>query len=263
MTDDTPFIAFPKKQTIPSSAPHIGALAFIGFNGEWLPLVFGALHALWDKALWDGDTASVSIAQEYASQLFILFGEEKMAEWVFQSDSAEAFMVTRSDGTVRLVVDMASGVITFYKDGGAPNFQLAAFNNTQAPNTIGARLARGTEAAPEAALSQDTVLQIAGQGHTGSGFPGASARIRFRTSEAQSPTARGMQVEIETTPKGTNAVTNHLIVGGVANVPGIGFLGAAPVARQVVTGSRGGNAALASLLQALANLGLIDNQTTS
>lgn len=43
---------------------------------------------------------------------------------------------------------------------------------------------------------------------------------------------------------------------------GIGFFTSAPVAKPTVTGSRGGNAALASLLTALANLGLITNSTT-
>ncbi|WP_460071075.1 hypothetical protein [Streptomyces sp. YKOK-I1] len=43
----------------------------------------------------------------------------------------------------------------------------------------------------------------------------------------------------------------------------LGFLGATPVARQAVTGSRAGNAALASFLQALDTVGLIDDQTTA
>jgi hypothetical protein len=43
----------------------------------------------------------------------------------------------------------------------------------------------------------------------------------------------------------------------------VGFRGAAPVAIPVVTGSRGGNAALASLLTGLANQGLITNNTTA
>lgn len=43
----------------------------------------------------------------------------------------------------------------------------------------------------------------------------------------------------------------------------IGFFAAAPVAKPVVTGSRGGNAALTSMLTALANLGLITNSTTA
>ncbi|WP_432053728.1 hypothetical protein [Streptomyces sp. bgisy022] len=43
----------------------------------------------------------------------------------------------------------------------------------------------------------------------------------------------------------------------------LGFYGATAVAKPTVTGSRGGNAALASLLTALANLGLITNNSTA
>lgn len=43
----------------------------------------------------------------------------------------------------------------------------------------------------------------------------------------------------------------------------VGFMGAVPVARPTVSGSRGGNAALDSLLTALAALGLITNSTTA
>jgi hypothetical protein len=42
----------------------------------------------------------------------------------------------------------------------------------------------------------------------------------------------------------------------------VGFYNTAPIAKPNVTGSRGGNAALASLLTALANQGLITNSTT-
>ena len=42
----------------------------------------------------------------------------------------------------------------------------------------------------------------------------------------------------------------------------VGFFGAGGVTRPTITGSRGGNAALTSLLSALANLGLITNSTT-
>jgi hypothetical protein len=42
----------------------------------------------------------------------------------------------------------------------------------------------------------------------------------------------------------------------------IGFFGATPIAQPTVTGSRGGNAALASLLTALADLGLIVDSST-
>lgn len=43
----------------------------------------------------------------------------------------------------------------------------------------------------------------------------------------------------------------------------IGFQGAAPLAKPTVTGSRGGNAALTSLITALANYGLITDSTTA
>ncbi|HRK60470.1 MAG TPA: hypothetical protein PLI74_12560 [Candidatus Kapabacteria bacterium] len=49
---------------------------------------------------------------------------------------------------------------------------------------------------------------------------------------------------------------------GSAPTERIGFFGASPQGRQTVTGSRGGNAALASLLTALANIGLITNSTS-
>lgn len=46
------------------------------------------------------------------------------------------------------------------------------------------------------------------------------------------------------------------------NATGIGFFAAAPVAKPTVTGSRGGNAALASLLTALANFGLLTDSSS-
>ena len=52
-------------------------------------------------------------------------------------------------------------------------------------------------------------------------------------------------------------------VGGYLEVQGnLGFYGTASITKPTVTGSRGGNAALASLCTALANLGLITNSTT-
>lgn len=53
---------------------------------------------------------------------------------------------------------------------------------------------------------------------------------------------------------------NAVVASGGGNT--VGFLNAAPVAQQSVTGSRGGNVALASLLTALAAFGLIVDNTT-
>ena len=43
----------------------------------------------------------------------------------------------------------------------------------------------------------------------------------------------------------------------------LGFFGSTPAAKPTVTGSRGGNAALASLLTALADLGLVSDSTSA
>ncbi len=56
----------------------------------------------------------------------------------------------------------------------------------------------------------------------------------------------------------------RLFVTGATTLAGdVGFCGAAATSRQTVTGSRGGNAALASLLTALATLGLITDNSSA
>lgn len=59
------------------------------------------------------------------------------------------------------------------------------------------------------------------------------------------------------------AVREALRVEASGTAPMIGFLGASAVARQTITGDRGGNGALASFLTALATEGLITDSTTN
>ncbi len=63
---------------------------------------------------------------------------------------------------------------------------------------------------------------------------------------------------------GTVRCLYEIEIDGAFNHDGstFGALGATPIARPTVSGSRGGNAALASLCTALANLGLITNSTS-
>ena len=60
--------------------------------------------------------------------------------------------------------------------------------------------------------------------------------------------------------------TGLLDSGGAAkfgwNATGLGFYGATPAAKPTITGSKGANAALTSLLSALATLGLVTDSTT-
>lgn len=73
----------------------------------------------------------------------------------------------------------------------------------------------------------------------------------------------GSEVAMQCLSSGLARIT----VGGVtkigANSTGIGFFNATPVAKPSITGSRGGNAALADLLTDLASLGLITDSTTA
>lgn len=55
---------------------------------------------------------------------------------------------------------------------------------------------------------------------------------------------------------------NGIFIDSNGFEPMLGFYGATAVTKQTVTGSRGGNAALQSLLTALANLGLLTDSTT-
>jgi hypothetical protein len=66
------------------------------------------------------------------------------------------------------------------------------------------------------------------------------------------------------TTTGRVTITSDLDIDGDINHDGsnIGFFGEAPNSKQTVTGSRGGNAALASLLTALASYGLITDSST-
>jgi hypothetical protein len=63
---------------------------------------------------------------------------------------------------------------------------------------------------------------------------------------------------------GNILMSNGLEIDGDLNHDGsnVGFYGTAPVAKPTVTGSKGGNAALASLITALASIGLIVDNTT-
>ena len=111
----------------------------------------------------------------------------------------------------------------------------------------------------------------------GNADTGAAATDGFRVGITSSEIAILMNYENTNMEFGTNNVVRMVIsAAGVVRTVGeieidgdlnhdgsnVGFYGSAPVAKPTVTGSRGGNAALASLLTALANLGLITDNST-
>jgi hypothetical protein len=76
------------------------------------------------------------------------------------------------------------------------------------------------------------------------------------TGDVAIQAGHGAGAVIHVTAAGTSPGTIAL------DAPELGFFGGSPVAKQVVNGSRGGNAALTSLLSALATAGLITDSTT-
>ena len=76
---------------------------------------------------------------------------------------------------------------------------------------------------------------------------------RAQTISANQTLAEGVNLAV-----GTSTGTQI----GTSSSQKLGLFGATPIVRPTVSGSRGGNAALASLLMALANLGLIVDSTT-
>jgi len=113
----------------------------------------------------------------------------------------------------------------------------------------------------------------------------ATARLRniqFRTNhlnrfnivvtDAETGSNAGSNLKIQTYPDAGTPATTVLQVGrsnGKIDINNdlqihgnVGFYNTTPATKPTVTGSRGGNAALASLLTALASLGLITNSTS-
>lgn len=106
-----------------------------------------------------------------------------------------------------------------------------------------------------------TLAQVTGNASADT-FPTIDANIGFSSITASGAT----NADIRAVGRGTGGV--ELRDGGGAikvkvNTTGIGFFATTPAAKPNITGSRGGNAALASFLTGLATLGLITDSTTA
>lgn len=160
--------------------------------------------------------------------------------------------------------------------------------------------AEGTYQAPTPPLTNVVLFQINSRPVTdgGTGASTVTGGIAFRSRENLGPAAWGTQVEIITGRVGAGATDIPMIVRGAAGISewllnlatgriipgatsgqlrdpgntvnriewngtGLGFFNVAPIARPNITGSRGGNAALASLLTNGALLGLWTDGTTA
>jgi hypothetical protein len=100
------------------------------------------------------------------------------------------------------------------------------------------------------------------------GSAGDGAQIEFDDAGSQNAliaasfdnvSAGSRSASLKFSVRSADAMTERLRLNGT----GIGFFGAPPVARPVVSGSRGDGSALGSLLNALSRLGLVSDSSTS
>lgn len=158
--------------------------------------------------------------------------------------------------------------------GGANGFQMIGYNDVGSVGCVLQFLAaRGTKDTPSASQSGDTLGVFGALGYGTSEFASVNrVRINMNASENWTDSAQGTEIRFFVTANGgtTTALGLALHNDGRLEIEGsldhdgsaVGFYGTAPASKPTVTGSRGGNAALASLLTGLASLGLVTDSSS-
>jgi hypothetical protein len=66
--------SFQRPVAPPDADPDDGAIMTVCFNAAWLPFILGALQQLTLQATWEGDAATILLAQDRAQLLLAMFG---------------------------------------------------------------------------------------------------------------------------------------------------------------------------------------------
>ena len=163
--------------------------------------------------------------------------------------------ITVGDGTAGsdLVINGAVGNDrgVFIYTNGSPRWQIYANTTAESGSNTGSNL--GIIAYSDAGSLIDTCLNIS---RAAGGRITTPRPITTSNATASTTTTTGCA-----TFAGGIGVAGQATLASARIVGNIGFYNTAPIAKPTVTGSRGGNAAIASLLTALANLGLITDST--
>lgn len=167
---------------------------------------------------------------------------------------------------------ITGGTLGTTNSGGSANLTATCYRDSATLAGVQGLAARGTSSAPASLNSGDNILAISARPwQTGTTF-GASATIQAYTTEAHSATANGTAWRFFVCANGGTTQALALTIGQdrAITIPGsfahtgstFGVLNTTPATKQTVSGSRGSNAALASLITALATYGLVTDSTT-
>lgn len=154
-------------------------------------------------------------------------------------------------------------------------------------NIIRGRAVGGSLAVPSATTAGEGLIQLSGLGYTTAYTTAGAALIAMNAATLWSASNSDTYISFGTTPTGSTTRVERMRIqpsGGlslgataIASDPGIGslnldgklsvggnagFNGTAAIAKPTVTGSRGGNAAVASLLTSLASYGLLTDSSS-
>ena len=130
--------------------------------------------------------------------------------------------------------------------------------------------ANGTDASPTATADTAILFDFNAYGHNGTDFA-PSGVVRFRQDGAISGANCPGSVSLIGRDSSGNGQTGVVVrASGTTEIrlalahqgSTLGFFGATPTTKPTITGSRGGNAALADLLTKLAGLGLLTDSTS-
>lgn len=187
-------------------------------------------------------------------------------------------------GTAKFVGPGAANTATVIMENeGATNahtileFTTATPQAATRPQFFG-RKSRGSIASPTQISASDSIFSVLAFPYINGAFR-AAASIEMKAGTSIGASSYATTIGLWTTPNGATSrsvkfevdtngdcrVVQDLEIDGDLNHDGsnIGFFGTAPAAKQTVSGSRGGNAALADLLTELAEYGLITDSTTA
>lgn len=162
--------------------------------------------------------------------------------------TAAAMSINRLGGNLNLGAQSGTGTVILFKDAAQK------VDVTDAGIDLRGSLSND----PGAGGSQDTLLELSSSSGARAADIGyntsANLRVYNRVHEGE--------ITLDTEDSAGTVQTGHIRVGGSSTATAVGFHNAAPQTKQTVSGSRGSNAALQSLLTALETIGLITDASS-